>query len=95
MILIFGLCFSDNPKWVSRIGTLLAADFRSPATYFWFRCAYGSPVEDRLTKPRIIATGEYCSGFRTLNNWRDERILIWREMVVNDGRKAINSIMLR
>ena len=26
-MLIFGLCLSGNPKWVSRIGSLLEADF--------------------------------------------------------------------
>ena len=41
-ILVFGLCLSDNLKWVSRIDTLLEADFRSPATNFRFRCPYGS-----------------------------------------------------
>ena len=47
-ILIFGLCLSNNPKWVSRIGTLLEADFGSPATHFEFGYPYRSPIGDSL-----------------------------------------------
>ena len=47
-ILIFGLCLSDNPKWVSRIGTLLEANFGSPTTHFGFGCPYRSPIENSL-----------------------------------------------
>ena len=53
-MLIFGSCLSDNTKWVSRIGTLLEADFRSLATYFGFRYPYGFLVGDCLNTMKPI-----------------------------------------
>jgi hypothetical protein len=50
-MLIFGLCFSDNLKWVSRTDSLLEADFGSLVTHFRFGCPYGSLVGDSLKRP--------------------------------------------
>ena len=43
---IFGLCLSGNTKYISRIGTLSKADFRSVATHFGFGCPYRFFVRD-------------------------------------------------
>ena len=71
-ILIFGLCLSGNPKWVSRIGTLLEANFRSLATYFGFRCPFRSLIGSLRSSlihkttacisklPYVLDPGELC-----------------------------------
>lgn len=42
MILIFGLYLCCNPKWVSRIGTLLEVDTVLSKNHFGFRCPWAS-----------------------------------------------------
>ena len=54
---IFGLCLSGNPKWVSRIDTLLEADFGSLAIHFRFGCPYELLVGDNLSS-HSIPTGK-------------------------------------
>ena len=50
---IFWLCPSGNPKYVSRIDTLLEADFGSLATHFRFTCPYRFLVGDSLTTSKL------------------------------------------
>ena len=52
-MLIFGLCLSGYPKLVSRIGTLLEANFRSLAIHFKFGCPYRFLVGDSLRRLKM------------------------------------------
>jgi hypothetical protein len=47
-MLIFGLCLSGNPKWVTCIGTLLEANFGSLASHFGFEYPYESLIGNSL-----------------------------------------------
>jgi hypothetical protein len=45
-MLIFGVCLTYHPKWISSIGTLLEADTVPSKTHFWYGCPYGYSVGD-------------------------------------------------
>ena len=76
---IFGLCLSDNLKYISHIGTLLKADFVSLATHFEFRCPGSLSYIVRLrtchivwpTKTRMLRdTAPLMSCAKDQDTWR-------------------------
>ena len=58
---IFGLCLLSNKKWVSRIDTLLEADFKSLTTYFRFEFHMHNAflVEDGL-EAKMLPSISHC-----------------------------------
>ena len=59
---IFGLCLSGNPKYASRICTLLKTNFKSLSIYIRLGCPYGFlVVGDCLnTRAALRARKSYC-----------------------------------